>query len=280
MYTFLVPVLAFMLAVARYARCADDEIITGTIYCNNNSTLYINGELIATDPVPITPHNAYNVSFNAKTDEDITFAIEAIDFADDETGLELDNRCLGSGGLRAMFSNGVVTNASWKCRTYHFGPVNWKRCFAGEERSGELKLLPTCRVNVSKDDGFVGCFTRTTAIPDGWAEPDFDESGWEYATVWDEEYVLPRIWPFFPPGCRDPNTYVSTGQDVYGVNLTCPSNLDWGISKFIWRPDLDLDNRILCRYTLKVADGSPQLVNALSLAMMLLVSITAATLDL
>ena len=64
MYAFLVFVFVVVLTVARYTKCAEDEFITGTIYCNNNSTLYIDGELVATDPVPIIPHNAYNVSFN------------------------------------------------------------------------------------------------------------------------------------------------------------------------------------------------------------------------
>ena len=279
MYAFLVSVLA-LLAVARYTRCAEEETITGTIFSNNNSTLYIDGELVAIDPVPIAPHQAYNVSFNHVKGKDITFAMEGIDFYDVDTGLELDNRCVGAGGLRAMFSNGVVTNSSWKCRTYHYGPVNWKQCFAAEGRPGALKVLPACLFNVTVEEAFdSGCFARTTPIPDGWTEPDFDDSGWEYATVWDDEYARPFIWIAFPEGCRDPNTYISTEQDASGENMTCPSNLDWGASKFIWRPDIDLDNHILCRYTMKVASGSPQLVSALSLAMMLLVSTIAATLD-
>ena len=143
------------------------ETIKGTIYCNNNISLYINGELSAVDPVPVAPHNAFNHTFEVEAGKDITFAVEAIDIADDETGLELNDRCLGAGGFRAFFSNGVVTDSSWKCYTYHYGPVNWKQCFAAEERPGALKVLPYCLFNVSEDDGFdSGCFSRTSPIPE------------------------------------------------------------------------------------------------------------------
>ena len=199
------------------------------------------------------------------------------------TGLELNDRCLGAGGFRAFFSNGVVTNSSWKCYTHHYGPVNWKRCFAAEERPGALKVLPACLFNVSTDEGFdSGCFSRTSPIPDGWTEPDFDDSGWEYATEWDESYVRPFVWPAFPEGCTDPNTIISPQLDQFGVNMTCPSNLDWGDSVFIWRPDIDLDNRILCRYTMKVSSSSSDsgssspVLSGLGAAMILAVSAAVA----
>ena len=137
-------VATLVLCTAHYTTSAREKTITGTIYSNNNASLYVNGKLVAVDPVPVAPHNAFNVSFQVPIDQDITFAIEAIDIADDDTGLELNNRCLGAGGLRAMFSNGVVTNSSWKCHTWHYGPVNWKQCFAAEERAAALKVLPAC----------------------------------------------------------------------------------------------------------------------------------------
>ena len=250
-----------LLLLAVHCARAQDTI-TGTIFANNNASFYINGELIAVDPIHIVPHNAFNVSFQVPAGQDITFAIEAIDIADDVTGLELDNRCLGAGGLRAMFSNGVVTDSSWKCYTWHYGPVNWKECFAAEERAGALKVFPACLFSVLVGDGFEGCFSRLSPIPEGWADPDFDESGWEYATVWNDTYVRPFVWPVLPIGCSDPGTVISSQADDNGVNLTCPNNLDWGTSEFIWRPDIDLDNRILCRYTLKQSGALAMMASA------------------
>ena len=245
-----------LLAGAGYVSSVAEELetVTGTIYCNNNISLYVNGKLVAVDPVPTAPHNAFNVSFQVPANRDVTLAVEAIDLADDVTGLELNDRCLGSGGFRAFFSNGIVTNSTWRCRTWHYGPVNWKDCFAGADRAPELKLLPGCLFNVSADDGLnTGCFSRITPIPKDWAQPEFDDSGWEFATEWDDEYVRPFVWPAFPEGCRDPGRVISPELDENGNNMTCPSNVDWGESKFIWRPDIDLDNRILCRYTFSLA---------------------------
>lgn len=53
-------VSALLLAAAH---TQEMETVTGTIYCNNNATLYVNGKLVARDPVTVVPHNAYNVTF-------------------------------------------------------------------------------------------------------------------------------------------------------------------------------------------------------------------------
>ena len=249
------PSLVLFLLFMTVGSQREQETITGTIFCNNNASLYINGKLVTTDPVVSAPHNAFNVSFQVPDGEDITFAIDARDIANDTSGLELDNRCVGTGVLRATFSNGVVTNSSWKCYTWHYGPVNWKQCIAGTERPGPLKVFPGCFFNVSVDDEIKGCFSRQTAIPDDWMSPEFDDSGWEHATEWEEEYTRQFAWLVLPPNCDDQNTYISSATGSDGKNLTCPNNFDWGDSKFIWRPDLDLDNRVLCRYTLKQTSG-------------------------
>ena len=89
-----------------FAQEDDMETITGTIFCNNGFAFYVNGELVAEDPIPIL-HNAVNVSFTIPRDEEVVLAIEGRDLADEVTGLEFDNRCLGGGSLRAIFSNGV-----------------------------------------------------------------------------------------------------------------------------------------------------------------------------
>lgn len=48
---------------------------------------------------------------------------------------------------------------------------------------------------------------------------------------------------------------ISSFQDTDGNNATCQENIDWSHygkqAKFIWREDLQLDNRLLCRYTLQ-----------------------------
>ena len=96
------------------------------------------------------------------------------------------------------------------------------------------------------------CIARVTPRPEGWATPGFDDSRWAYALEYSVESV--GYGPL-PAGCEDPNTYISRDTDTDGVNFTCQNNINWGDSKFIWRPDLDLDNYVLCRYTLVLEDS-------------------------
>ena len=125
----LLLVCALLQVTAVYGQEPQLETVTGTVYCNNEARLYVNGELVATDPVATVPHNAFNVEFQVPAGEPVTVAIEAIDFDTNDTGLEL-GRCIGGGSLRAVFSNGIVTNSSWRCFTYLNGPVNWRQCYA------------------------------------------------------------------------------------------------------------------------------------------------------
>ena len=91
----VLPALLLLAAVGHVSCAADEtETVTGTIYCNNKISFYVDGELVAVDPVPTAPHNAFNVSFQVPAGRDVTFAVEAIDLADDVTGLELNDRCL------------------------------------------------------------------------------------------------------------------------------------------------------------------------------------------
>ena len=229
-------------------RAQNVEMVTGTIYVNNNFTFYINGELIAKDPVHSAPHNAYNVSFNVSKNQDVTYGITGIDLADPNTGLELSNRCLGSGGMRAIFSNGVETNSSWKCWTSFYGPVNWQSCYAADERNGSIKVLPFC--NQDGVPPFTGCYTFSRDVAQDWNLPTFDDSNWEYAIEWNETST---IYGLPPAGCEVPNTYISSQTDPNGDNMTCPKWVGWGTARFIWREDLALDNTIHCRYTVRAA---------------------------
>lgn len=57
---------------------ADGEIITGYIFADNYFELFINGKLIAVDPVPYTPFNSNIVKFKVKTP--YTIAVKVVDW--------------------------------------------------------------------------------------------------------------------------------------------------------------------------------------------------------
>ena len=246
----------------------DGEVVTGTIYVNNNFTFYINGEVIARDPVDTIPHNAYNVTFTIPRNQDVTYGITAIDLADANSGLEFNDQCLGSGALRAVFNNGVGTNSSWKCWTSFYGPVNWQTCYAAADRNNSLKVLPLC--NQPGVPAFTGCYTYSREVAEDWNLPTFDDSNWENAIEWNDTMT---IWGLRPAGCEVRNTYISSDVDPNGDNLTCPEWIDWGSSRFIWREDLALDNTIHCRYTVRTARGGAAILVSLSITSILLLAI-------
>ena len=61
-------------------------------------------------------------------------------------------------------------------------------------------------------------------VPDDWAQPDFDDSAWSSASLYQSQDV--------------------TNQRAY----TNYANL-FGEARFIWSSNLDLDNQVLCRIT-------------------------------
>ena len=86
----LVVTMLCLYASAGYAK--EQETIYGTIYCDNNFTFFIDGELIQQDPVDTFPHNAVNVTFSIPKDEPVVFAFTARDWSNQTTGLEYDNQ--------------------------------------------------------------------------------------------------------------------------------------------------------------------------------------------
>lgn len=267
--------LAALILIASSACAQQFETIQGTIFVNNRFQLFVNGELVGEDP--LVPHNAYNVSFRVPADEDITFAILAIDNGNETTGLEFGNRCLGSGGMIGMFSNGVVTNSSWTCYTVNYGPVNWLDCYGAIDRNGTLKLQPLCRMDSTPP--VEGCSSRILVTPANWTAPGFDDSRWQYA----QEYEDSQAGFGVPPeGCSNPNTVISPTLDPNGTNLTCQANINWGAygqrARFIWREDLHLDNTLLCRYTLTRGVGSTNKASTSILVLSLgIITLLAAT---
>ena len=95
--SYFIAIVMIVTVFALQIQAQETETVTGTIYCDNNFTFYINGEFVTQDPVAIIPHNAHNFTFLIPKGEDVTFAITAIDWANETTGLEYDNRCVGDG---------------------------------------------------------------------------------------------------------------------------------------------------------------------------------------
>ena len=180
---------------------AQPRAVTAWLYADNYVELYVNGRLIVKDPIVFTPHNVVVTKFRATYP--MTIAVLLKDFAHPRTGLEYNHTRIGDGGFVARFSNGVVTEGSWRCLLVSRGPVN-RRCLAEDPAR-------TCRV-------------ETRPMPAGWTKPGFDDSAWPRARVHSAQAVRPL-------------------SVYYGYR--------WGGAKFIWSPDLEIDNTVLCRKTVR-----------------------------
>jgi hypothetical protein len=124
--------------------------------------LYVNGRLVAVDPIQFTPHNVVSVDF--LPEYPLTIAVLAKDNADPKTGLEYGTS-IGDGGFVLKFADGTVTNAEWKAKNFFHSPAEGNR-------------------------------VDQEALPLNWWATDFDDSAWANAKEYSIERVDPKQ-PFF-----------------------------------------------------------------------------------
>lgn len=136
------------------------------VYADNWFMLYVNGRLVAVDPIQFTPHNVVSVDF--LPEYPMTIAVLTKDNADPNTGMEYGTS-IGDGGFCLKFSDGTVTNASWKAKNFFHGPLN------GDTANPQVKQEP---------------------LPANWWATDFDDSAWKQAREYTVEEVDPKQ-PYF-----------------------------------------------------------------------------------
>jgi Protein of unknown function (DUF1566)/Abnormal spindle-like microcephaly-assoc'd, ASPM-SPD-2-Hydin/YHYH protein len=204
---------------------ADGEVITGYIFADNYFELYVNGTLIAVDPVPYTPFNSCVVKFKAK--RPITYAIKLVDWEENlGLGTELNGGNAyypGDGGLMASFSDGTVTNGNWKAQTFNIAPL-------------DNPALVTDLSNGTHDSSAVSTthtLTETAyalhyAVPSNWFSKTFTDSVWPAATTYTEAVV-------------------GVGNKPAYTNF--PAQFGTSGAQFIWSSNLVLDNEVIVRYT-------------------------------
>ncbi|MDR3402915.1 MAG: YHYH protein [Chthoniobacter sp.] len=139
-----------------------DDTIKVNIYADNWFVMFINGELVAVDSIKFTPHNV--MSIDILPEYPMTIAIMAKDNADPKTGLEYGDH-IGDGGFIIKFSDGTVSNATWKAKNFFKGPLN------RDTKNPQVEHIP---------------------IPDKWWTVDFDDRAWPNATEFTEERVGPK----------------------------------------------------------------------------------------
>lgn len=203
-------------------------VITGFLFGDNYSEIYVNDKLLGVDPVPYTPFNSTVVRFKVK--RPYTIAVKLVDWEENMgLGTENNNGNLyhpGDGGFIAQFSDGTVTNTTWKAQTFYIAPLESTTSVVtlsdGTRSSASASVKPGCADS---------CYAVHYPLPASWSSPSFDDSGWPRASVY-------------------------TAQTV-GVNFPAFMNFTnaWSNAQFIWSSNLILDNVVCLRTTVRDATG-------------------------
>jgi hypothetical protein len=186
------------------------DTIRANVYADNWFMLYINGRLVAVDPIDFIPHNV--VSVDILPEYPMTIAVMAKDNADPRTGMEYGNH-IGDGGFILKFGDGTVTSAAWKAKCFFRGPLNHDTANPKVEH---------------------------TPIPANWFAVDFDDSAWERATEYTEERVNPKE-PFYNADFKGAK-FIWTGDldlDNTIIFRTRIEKPDWK-PRWNTKPDLDV----------------------------------------
>jgi hypothetical protein len=183
------------------------------------------------DATPFAPFNSHVARFRVK--RPYTIAVLAQDW-EDKLGLGMEvfqgnTWHSGDAGLVAKFSDGTVTNSTWKAQSFYIAPlqhpddvVEYGNIHDTSHLGGRihpLARLPTCREN---------CFAIHYPIPDGWMNSNFDDSKWPQAFEYLDQEVgivgIPGYW-------RYPEAFIG--------------------ARWIWTISLVFDNTVLLRKTVR-----------------------------
>jgi hypothetical protein len=126
----------------------------------------------------------------------------------------------GDGGFIAQFSDGTVTDTSWRAQTFYIAPIeNLSTVIEkadGTRSSATAKTTTTCEKN---------CYGIHYSIPSNWNSREYNDKVWPNASLYSAAMVGVN-WPAY--------TNVSTA---------------WNKAQFIWSSNLILDNVVLVRKT-------------------------------
>lgn len=216
------------------ADAGGDELFTAYLFADNYFELYINGKLIAVDPVPFTPFNSNVVRF--KAERPLSIAVKMVDW-EETLGLGVEgNRGsrfhAGDGGFVAQFQDAtgktiLLTDGSWKAQTFYTAPIVDRSCLVID---GNVRDSSACDKQSVKDKASTSA--AHWEVPNDWMLPSFDDSGWPVAVTFSNDTV----------GVDNKKSYTNF-VDIFDAKDTD--------AKFIWSSNLVLDNLVLLRTTVK-----------------------------
>lgn len=210
---YSVRILAAMFMLSGSGATFANNVVTAEVWADNWFELYVNGNKVLEDSVPITTERSFNAeSASFELPAGAQIAIIAKDFKENDTGLEYigsRRQQMGDGGLIAQIKDAsdallFSTDSNTRCMVLHHAPVDAACAEEDKPVAGE---------------GY--CDFTTAEAPDGWMSADFDDSDWAAAIEYSEEQVSPKM-----------------GYD----------EIIWDQSaRLVWTESLTQDNTVLCR---------------------------------
>ena len=184
------------------------------IWADNWFALYMDGEMISEDSEPITQERSFNVEeVEFKALPGAQFAAVLKDYKEDDSGLEYigsRRQQAGDGGFIAQF---------YDAETSQLVGVSNAGWLCTPIHQAPLDL--SCQTS---DNPLNECASTIVSEPQGWMLRDFDDSYWKPAVVHSSQAVRPN------------------GEY---------RQYSWEASAdLIWTDDLEIDNTVLCRFTL------------------------------
>jgi len=209
----------------------DGEVVTGYLMADNYFELYINGRLVGVDAVPFTPFNSSVVRFRVK--KPYTIAVKLVDW---EENVALGSEAGGGGGFHpgdggfiARFSDGTVTDASWKAQAFYIGPLASPSDVTERgnvhDTSKLQRTYPQAPAQAACADK---CYMAHYPIAGDWASASFRDTDWPPAVLF---------------------TKAEMGLDNQAAYRFAPEA--FGDAQVIWSMNLVYDNLVLARRTVR-----------------------------
>jgi hypothetical protein len=205
---------------------ADGEVITAFLLADNYFELYVNGRLVAVDAVPFTPFNSAVVRFRAR--RPFTYAVKLVDW-EENIGLGTESgggpHHPGDGGFIARFSDGTVTDASWRVQSFYIAPLPAPDAVIERgnvhDSSALGRVYPDAPAQAACGER---CYAIHYDVPPDWMQPGFVDDGWPAAQLYSNEQMGIHRQPGY--------TRFAT---------------QFGAARPIWSANLVLDNLVLAR---------------------------------
>ncbi|MCP3671343.1 MAG: PEBP family protein [Gammaproteobacteria bacterium] len=186
-------------------------------WADNWFIAYLGSQVIIEDSVSVTTERSFNsetIIFDADYPLQLNFVLK--DFIQNNTGLEYigqRRQQIGDGGFIMQLtdmSSGKIVSVSDESL----------KCTVIHK----APLNKSCVRSSSPVAGLSPCKFVSLKQPAGWKTPEYDDSNWKNASTYSRQSVRPK-------------------DGYYQINWD-------NNAKFIWGPDLETDNTILCRVTI------------------------------